>query len=200
MAVGRRRRGVLPVLLAVGVVLLGSGAALVSLAVAHAPNGRTSAPPWSAPSDVAARAQEAGLALFAAEGKVLHRHEHLSITIDGAAVTVPAHLGIDRRTGRVSPLHTHDTTGIIHVESPVRRSFRLGQLFTEWDVALAPGRVGPWQDGAGGVRVALFVNGRRSAQDPRAVVLGARQDLDLVVTTDGSRPVPPPRYRLPRGY
>jgi hypothetical protein len=31
------------------------------------------------------------------------------------------------------PLHTHDTTGKLHVESPVERDFTLGDFFTVWE-------------------------------------------------------------------
>jgi hypothetical protein len=31
-----------------------------------------------------------------------------------------------------SPLHTHDTSGIIHVESPTVRSFTLGEFVDLW--------------------------------------------------------------------
>jgi hypothetical protein len=29
-------------------------------------------------------------------------------------------------------LHTHDGTGIIHIESPIKRDFTLGQFFDIW--------------------------------------------------------------------
>ena len=31
------------------------------------------------------------------------------------------------------PLHTHDTTGTIHVESPEERDLTLGDFFAVWD-------------------------------------------------------------------
>jgi len=113
---------------------------------------------------------------------------------------VPSHLGIDEAAGRISPIHTHDRTGIVHVESAVEATFRLGQVFTEWDVALGDGRVGGYRDGRDGVRVGMFVDGRAFRGDPRGIVLQERQDLDLVVTTDGSTPRPPAAFRFPANY
>lgn len=204
---GRRRRlialliGVAVVLVAVGVtaaVLLtsrGGGAAEAHVA------GRTSAPPWAAPQDVEARAKAAGLSMLTAEGEALHIHEHLTITVDGKRIGVPALLGIDEAAQRISPIHTHDTSGIIHVESPVVTTFRLGQVFTEWDVALGRGRVGGYQDGKDGARVALFVDRKPVTGDPADVVLGKRQDIDFVVTTDGSAPkAPTTAFAFPAGY
>jgi hypothetical protein len=192
-----------PIAVAVVVVLTAAigAAALLLVSIGGGGGGRTSAPPWSAPTDVEQRAEDAGLTMLTKEGVVMHLHEHLSITVDGKAVTVPAHIGIDTVADRYSPIHTHDTTGVVHVESPVRRTFRLGQVFTEWDVALGPGGVGGYHDGRDGVRVATFVDRRAVTGDPRDIALGERQDIDLVVTTDGSAPVAPTKaYAFPANY
>lgn len=196
-----RRRGGRRMLVAGGVLVVVAGLTAVALLTASGSvPGRSIPPPWPAPADVEQRVQAAGLTMLPEEGTVLHLHEHLSISIDGRAVTVPAHLGIDEAADRISPIHTHDRTGILHVESPVRRTFRLGQLFTEWDVALAAGRVGGYRDGRDGVRVAMFVDRRPYAGDPRGIVLRERQDLDVVVTTDGSDPAPPAAFAFPSNY
>ncbi|MBI3485457.1 hypothetical protein HY025_00770 [Candidatus Daviesbacteria bacterium] len=34
-----------------------------------------------------------------------------------------------------NPIHTHDDSGIIHVESPVKRDFTLGDFFAIWGKA-----------------------------------------------------------------
>lgn len=166
--------------------------------------GRTTPPPWPVPSDTVERAEAAGLPMLGKEALAMHLHEHLTITVDGSPVTVPARIGIRVVGGRetdLSAIHTHDTTGVVHVESPVKRQFTLGQVFTEWSVLLEPGRVGSYRDGQDGTRVALFVDRRRSTGDPRAVVLTARQDIDFVITTDGSVPAAPPSgFAFPAGY
>ena len=197
MPVHDRRRGT-----ALLVAVAASGlAAVVLVSVADGGGGRTTPPPWAAPADAEHRAEVAGLTMLTEEGVVMHLHEHLSITVDGAAQTVPAHIGIDTAADRFAPIHTHDTTGIIHVESPVRTTFRLGQVFTEWDVALGPGSVGGYHEGRDGTRVAVFVDEQPYTADPRALVLRERQDIDLVVTTDGSTPAAPSTpYPFPANY
>lgn len=202
-----RRRRLIVLLVGVAVVVVAAGVTAGVLLTAHrssaadAVAGRTSAPPWPAPTDVEQRAKAAGLSMLTAEGEALHIHEHLSITVDGRSVGVPAMLGIDEAARRISPIHTHDTTGIIHVESPEVTTFRLGQVFTEWDVALGRGRIGGFRDGRDGDRVALFVDRKRYTGDPAALVLGKRQDIDFVVTTDGSAPkAPTTAFAFPAGY
>jgi len=161
--------------------------------------GAESAPPWNAPSDPAARAKAAGLTMLSSEGTVEHIHSHLSVTVDGANVQVPALLGIDEKAASISPLHTHDTSGIVHVESPVKTTFTLGQVFTEWDVALASGRIGSYS-AASGDTVTTFVDGKPATGDPAAITLADHEDIDIVVTASGTSATPPAPFSWPAGY
>ena len=74
---------------------------------------------------------------------VLHIHPQLSITSNGRSVTVPAQIGIDPSlwkdhsldqygVGGLAPLHTHDTSGTIHVESNTQRDFTLHEFLAIW--------------------------------------------------------------------
>src|SRR5262245_14575940 len=60
----------------------------------------------------------------------LHLHPHLTILVNGSPVTVPAGIGI-KAAGDL-PLHTHDASGTIHVESPGARTFTLADFFAVW--------------------------------------------------------------------
>ena len=60
-----------------------------------------------------------------------HIHAHLDIFVNGKNYTVPALIGITDNC--FYWLHTHDQSGIIHVESPVKRDFNLGQFFDLWN-------------------------------------------------------------------
>ena len=75
-----------------------------------------------------------GLPALTAEGEALHTHQHIDIYVDGQPVVVPAYIGINATEGFLSPIHTHDSTGIIHVESPTVRDFTLGEFFDVWGV------------------------------------------------------------------
>src|SRR3989344_4637794 len=59
-----------------------------------------------------------------------HIHPHLTIIIDGQKHTIPASIGITFSC--MHPLHTHDDTGEIHVESPEQRDFTLADFFAVW--------------------------------------------------------------------
>ena len=40
-------------------------------------------------------------------------------------------------------LHTHTEDGVVHIESPVRRTFTLGDFFGIWQIPLSSSQVGP---------------------------------------------------------
>ena len=161
--------------------------------------GRTVPPPWPAPGDVAAAVHDAGLPMLRTEGTVEHIHAHLDILDDGRPVTVPADIGIDEAQRRISPVHTHDTTGIIHVESPVRATFTLGQFFTEWRVALSAHGIGGLRAG-GGSTVRAYVDGHLRSGDPAAIVLHDHDEIALAYGPANRPPKVPRTYQWPAGY
>jgi hypothetical protein len=91
-------------------------------------------------SQLASNLQKAGLEALSAEGTVMHIHQHLDIIVNETPVTVPADIGV--ASGFISPIHTHDSSGILHVESPVKKDFTLGQFFTEWNVNFDDNHIG----------------------------------------------------------
>lgn len=74
---------------------------------------------------------------YGAEQFAMHRHVLLHIIINNQPVPIPQGIGLPRSQGGleatcVRPLHTHDATGKIHVESKVLRSYTLGEFFQVW--------------------------------------------------------------------
>lgn len=81
---------------------------------------------------------------------VLHNHPNLEVISNGISITVPAQIGIGRpgvgedpllygdhsldKYGMegMSPFHTHDATGKLHVESNTVRDYTLGEFLDIW--------------------------------------------------------------------
>src|ERR1700730_306107 len=61
-----------------------------------------------------------------------HIHAHLSLIINDSPVTLPANLGIADDQSCIYWLHTHDTTGVINVESPNSGTYTLGTFIHLW--------------------------------------------------------------------
>jgi hypothetical protein len=161
-------------------------------------NGRTDQPPWSLPADTAAQVRAAGLPMLTTEGTVEHIHAHLDVIVNGQTVVVPADLGIDPSTGQPSPLHTHDTTGVLHIESPVQANFSLGQLFTEWQVTLSANQIGGLKAGNGEMLQA-YVNGKPYQGDPASIILHTHDEIAIVYGTPAEQANPPSSYAFPAG-
>ena len=162
--------------------------------IATLPGAQNHPPPWDAGSDqLQLRLRRIGLPALQAEGQVLHIHQHLDLFVDGRKVTVPANVGIDPSGAFISDLHTHDTTGIVHVESPTEQQFTLGQFFAVWAVPLSATQIGSLK----GERVRTWVDGKPVNADPTRIILAAHQEIVLAY---GAAPkTVPSKYDFPEG-
>jgi hypothetical protein len=162
---------------------------------------------WPAPPDPLERTVAAGLQPERKEFLIHHAHAHLDVFVDGKPIAVPAGIGInigDPKVQRfndpdgaaayggitrchrpcISPLHTHDATGIVHTESNSPEPNTLGQFFTEWRVRLSDSCVG---EHCSPERIAFYVNGKPDQQDPRAIELTDRKEIAIVIGTPPSQ-------------
>jgi hypothetical protein len=159
------------------------------------PGVLTTPPPWPANNDdskLQLRLRAIGLDPLTAEGQAVHIHQHLDLYAAGKKVTVPAQIGIAASGAFISDLHTHDATGIMHVESPAVRSFSLGQFFAVWGVRL-DGRCVGGLCAAGDKRLAAWVNGKPVAGDPTRIVLEEHQEIAIAFGTAAQQPTPVPK-------
>lgn len=131
-----------------------------------------------------------GISCQASEQTVFHVHTHLTIFVDGHPRRVPYGVGIapPRQVSRTpqgafvnngacfSWLHTHAADGVIHVESPVQRTFTLGDFFAIWGQPLGLDRVGPARG-----KVTAFFNGRHYLGNPADIPIGNHVQVQLDV-------------------
>jgi hypothetical protein len=158
---------------------------------------------WPAPPDPLERTVAAGLEPERKEFLIHHVHAHLDVFIDGEPIAVPAGIGINIddpevrrfeepdgsvsyggiarcRKPCISPLHTHDGTGILHTESATPEPNTLGQFFTEWGVRLSESCVGEY---CSPEPIAFYINGEPYTEDPRAIELTDRKEIATVIGT-----------------
>lgn len=139
-----------------------------------------------------------GIACGTQEYATLHVHTHLALFYKGKQMQVPEFIGFapNLAGGCLYWIHTHDGSGIIHVEAPdiappQGGPYTLGMLFDLWGVALdrsnVAGLAGP---------VTAYVNGTQYDGDLRTIPLSAHQQIVLEI---GTPVVPPPNYAFPPG-
>src|SRR3954454_23108938 len=63
-----------------------------------------------------AHTEAANVPLLPQEAFETHIHTELAIEVNGVPLQVPAFIGIDQEANRIAALHTHDDSGLIHVE------------------------------------------------------------------------------------
>ena len=87
-----------------------------------------------------------------------HYHAHLDIVINGMSYVIPAGIGI-HPPHCIYWLHTHDISGIIHVESPDNRTFTLGEFFDIWKMKFNNTQLFEYKVGDDDKKLSVYVNG-----------------------------------------
>jgi len=138
------------------------------------------------------------------EQLAFHIHAHLAIYAGGQPLAVPYGIGIGKpwllQQSAEGPfvaagscfrwLHTHTDDGIIHIESPIQRTFTPGDFFAIWGEPLSGTQVAS-VDG----QVIAYVNGERWSGGPSEIELRAHELIQLDVGED----TPPQPFTFPPG-
>jgi hypothetical protein len=123
-----------------------------------------------------------------------HIHALLRIYVNGLLAPLAADIGLVPSKGIESSMHTHDGTGIIHMEAPHPFSYTLGDFFQVWGVKLGPAQVGGLH-GLGGDHLHFFVNGK-PLSNPAAYVLHKEDNVVIGYGPESSFPHNPSTYLL----
>ncbi|WP_051943052.1 hypothetical protein [Streptacidiphilus rugosus] len=140
------------------------------------------------------------------EQTVYHIHSHLQVFVDGKPATIPYGIGIvppyELQTQQDGTpfvqggkefyfLHTHDESGVIHVESPTQNTYTLGNLFDLWNQPLNSGQVAGHKGS-----VTVFVDGKPYTGDVRSIVFKNLEKIQIDVGTA----TPYKDWTWPSGY
>jgi hypothetical protein len=149
------------------------------------------APPLTGTATKTTGQQVDGIGCQTSEQTIFHIHAHLTVFVNGSPRQVPAGIGIPGAKAQQTPqgpfiatgncfywLHTHAADGIVHIESPVHRTYVLGDFFDEWGQPLGPGQVGPVKG-----HVTAIYNGKVYQGSPRNIPLNAHAQIQLEIGT-----------------
>jgi hypothetical protein len=152
----------------------------------------TTAHPWLANSqDALIRADKVGLPALGNE--TFHHHDLLQIFVHGDNIQVPADIGINSTGG--ASMHTHDTSGIMHLETDNPYKFTLGQFFDVWGLRFDNSCIGGYCS-SGPNKLRVYVNGNLVVNSNVRDILLTQHD-DVVVTYGTTAQLPSP---IPKTY
>jgi hypothetical protein len=123
-----------------------------------------------------------------------HIHAHISIYINGTNVPLVANTGI-APIGVTSSssvtcyywLHTHDASGVIHIESPTTKLYTLNQFFDIWEKFSSTSSTFPTQLSSS-VGWVIYVNGKQVNTDFNHLQLHAHDLITIAYNSPGIKP------------
>ena len=119
------------------------------------------------------------------EQLAFHIHAHLSMYINGQALPLPSQIGIAKDQSCLYWLHTHDTSGVIHMEAPANHSFVLGNFLDEWSTEFPTLGYPPQLDQTGWQ---AYVNGKPYNGDFHKIPLQAHTLITLMYNSPNAVP------------
>lgn len=166
-----------------------------SVDIGALPGLRTTRPPW--PPQYQHLPERLSALRLPSAGQTEHIHAHLSVYVRGKRVTVPANIGLDAAQGIESPLHTHDTTGVVHVEArKASDRLTLGAFFDVWGVRFTDTALAAYRDN-GKAKVRVYRNGK-PLTNPTRYVLREHDNIIVGYGPPGSTPTSVP-FTWPSG-
>jgi hypothetical protein len=132
---------------------------------------------------------------------VQHIHVHLTLIANGQQRAIPIAIGVGDpfilqqfvvAAGCYYWLHTHDATGIVHIEAPVTTTFNLGQFFDIWGEPLSSDNVAGFTG-----TVTAYVDSTLYTGDLGAIDFQEHRQITLIV---GTVPDTIPVYAFPPDY
>jgi hypothetical protein len=145
--------------------------------------------PLGAKADIPQGETVRGIRCDRMEGTAYHIHAHLEIFDHGKAYPVPEDVGRPLFSQCFYWLHTHTPDGIIHVESPVMRTFKLGDFFAIWGEPLTQTRVADARVRKG-EKITVWLNGNRYGGDPNAIPFAEHTEISIDVGPPVRKPQP----------
>jgi len=110
-----------------------------------------------------------------------HIHAHLDIFIDGKPYAIPAGVGI-KPNECLFWLHTHNTSGVIHIEAPANKDFTLGQFFSVWGQTFSNSQIFDKKT-TDKETLHVYVNGTEVNGDLRNIKIKAHDEIAIVYGT-----------------
>ncbi len=115
-----------------------------------------------------------------------HVHAHVMMYVNGTKTSMPANVGIAPDGSCLYWLHTHDDSGVIHIEAPAGVSVTFGNFLDIWQQRfLQLGYPSQLSDSTGWQ---VYVNGKPFTGDFRTIPLQSHTLITLAYHSPGVQP------------
>lgn len=182
----RRRRAIIGVIAVVAVLIVVNITFFIARAAHNQPSQSSAAAPTTASNTGSPYAPVDGIPCESSEQLTYHAHAHLTLYINGNKTALPAEIGIASDNSCIYWLHTHDTTGVIHIEAPSQRTFTLGTFFHLWGQRFRNLQYPSQLDQTQGWQA--YVNGKPYNGDFHAIPLDEHAIITLAYNSPGITP------------
>ena len=115
-----------------------------------------------------------------------HIHAHVSIYMNGTSTPIPANVGIAPDSSCLYWLHTHDSTGVIHIEAPSGSSSTFGNFLDIWEQKFQ--QVGYPSQLSTSTGWQVYLDGKPFTGDFHAIPLQAHTLITLAYNSPGVKP------------
>ncbi|MDQ2742338.1 MAG: hypothetical protein M3Z66_08580 [Chloroflexota bacterium] len=173
--------------------------ALVFAAMHQNSAANTALTPTPIPTKQSLAAPVDGIQCGQSEQLAYHIHQHITLIDHGKTIPLPSSIGMpggEQNATCFYWIHVHAfTPDIIHVESPIKKTFTLGNFFDIWKATASS--ASPSGDAyvknltaaAGKGQVTAFANGKRWTAGYRSIPLREHETITIEI----GKPVVPPR-------
>jgi hypothetical protein len=131
-----------------------------------------------------------GVYCSANEQVAYHIHAYVNINIDGAPVPLSQGVGVAPGTtpSCLYWMHSHDTSGVIHIESPTTRVYTLKQYFDIWQSFSSSTITYPTQLSSS-TGWTIYLNGKQVTSDFSRLQLTKHSIVTIAYNSPGTKPV-----------
>jgi hypothetical protein len=120
------------------------------------------------------------------EQTAVHYHALVYIYINGQQVQVPQGVGIASDSSCYYWMHTHDASGVIHMEAPSGRDFTLGNFFDIWSTKFT--QLGYHNELSSAAGWTVYIGSQKYNGDFHNIVLKSHMIVTLAYNSPSVRP------------
>ena len=172
--IAKRRRNVIITVVITCVVIVGAVVGFIALIRATSTNSTNQlAPPVG------------NIECNAAEQLAFHIHAHLDIYINGKSVPLPGNVGITSNC--YYWLHTHDASGVVHMEAPKVVKLTLGTFLQLWRDQFSRLQYQNQLSSTDGWKV--YINGKPYNGDFNKIELKSHELITLAYNSPDAKPI-----------